>query len=409
MKTFLLALVIVVGLSSASNGQLKQIYQTEYCCPSFGYFPIMGMKFFGIDSGIVFAQNDIAVTTDGGTSWQTHPWDSTPKTHSLAFLDIDHTWVTESGNIYRSSNGGTNWSHDSVLDEMGWNIKCLYFQDPLVGFAGADGLTIFRTSDGGKNWQRKHGPEVPDLADYYMEQIAFATPALGLAASGNFGTWILRTTDSGMTWTNLTDGTRSIGGFRPTGLSFPDPRNAFFSTSSRLYHSSDSGKTWKIVSVNPPNLLFQSLSFIDSLHGVATGAGSGLVANYTSDGGLNWQTFSIPAKVGLYRFTSFPDPSIAYISSYDAVYELKVNELSAPTQKTTILNPSLRFDDDRVLISIPEGSPASIRVIDMLGRIVDEHTTAPNAEAIFLLQQWPYQVFIEIHCGDKLNIFKVLH
>jgi photosystem II stability/assembly factor-like uncharacterized protein len=408
MKTFLYALLFVVAISSVSKGQFEQVYQTD-SSTAFGHYPIMGMKFFGRDSGIVFA-NNIATTTNGGISWQRYPWESgVPETHSLAFLDIDHSWATESGYVYRSYNSGVHWNRDSVLDEMGWNIKCLYFQDTLIGFAGADGLTIFRTSDGGKSWERKHGPEVIDLADYYMEQFAFATPSLGLAASGNFGTWILRTTDNGMTWTNLTDSSRAIGGFRPTGLSFPDPANAFFSTQFHLYHSSDSGKTWSLVKTNPSDLFFRSISFIDSLHGVAAATGSGLTIGYTSDGGINWKTVSFPAKVGTYWSTSFPEQNTAYISGYDAVYRLDIKKLSSSIQTQTGFVPSLCFEGDRVLIHIPGNLGASVRIINILGQVVEEESTHPDIELIFSMQRWPTQVFIEVHCSNKIAVFKVLH
>jgi photosystem II stability/assembly factor-like uncharacterized protein len=409
MRKYLLSFFLLAICFGTSLSQWTQIYQTDSCnCPT-GRYPIFGIAFMGSDSGVISFQKT-AVSINGSKTWTTDSINSNILFGSTpAITDVNHLWTTWYQSVYHTSNSGINWAIDTI-PALENSLSQIYFQDSLIGFVSGNGLSVFRTTDGGKYWTQTHAPYDKPY-DYPPIKIAFGDPKIGLVVGGNTGTWMIRTTDGGITWRDLSDVNHAIANGTPTGLSFPDPANAFFSASTRLYHSSDSGKTWSQVPDGKPfnNIGYRSISFVDSLHGIAVGASSPLHAAYTSDGGHSWQIFSIDTKVGLNSQTSFPDPKVAYISAYDAVFKLNIDDLAAPIPAINVFSPSLRFDKDKIIINLPEGFPVVVHVIDLLGRVIIRRNISRGVETTLELNELPPVIFVQIQLQDQLKVFKVLH
>jgi hypothetical protein len=71
--------------------------------------------------------------------------------------------------------------------------------------------------------------------------------------------------------------------------------------------------------------------------------------------------------------------------------------------------PMLRFEQDKVIVSLAPGSSGEARVVDILGRTF-ARTLIPNGgEAVFPLPELPKQAFIEIRSANTFKVFKVLH
>ncbi|HEY3876180.1 MAG TPA: T9SS type A sorting domain-containing protein [Candidatus Kapabacteria bacterium] len=287
------------------------------------------------------------------------------------FLDINHIWFCNGSTSCRTSDAGYTWFLDTNKKsfEEGNSIQCVYFLDSLNGFEGGAGYSLFRTSDGGKNWNLVYDSASSDGSVY---QIKFCTPKLGLALCGEYLTYILRTTDGGINWTNDTVG----GGFAPTGLSYPEPHNAWYTDGLRLYHSTDSGLNWTIVADDPLGRGgFRSSCFLDSVHGIATsGDPDTLTFGYTSDGGKTWITSTIDSEGSYETFTSFPNLNTAYVGGRDAVYKLNIQGLSVPSQSALIdaftVYPNPVSGTANIRFTTNASSPANVTVFDILGNPV---------------------------------------
>ncbi len=392
MKQIVITLIFILTTCTIASAQWTKVYQTDSChCTYFTRWPLEGMEFFGDDSGVICAEGDgfTALTLNGGTSWD-KIYDNPNVSWNFSdlitgrnsyFLDVNHIWFCSNSIMYHTSNGGKDWELDTnqISNAEANTIQSIYFVDSLTGFEGGDGYSLFRTSDGGKNWSLVYDSASGDGGVY---QIKFCTPKLGLALCGEYLTYILRTTDGGINWTNDTVGR----GFAPTGLSYPDPRNAWYTDELRLYHSTDSGLTWNIVTDEPLGYGgIRSSCFLDSIHGIATGGDPDtLKIGYTSDGGKSWQTTTLDSEGSYETFTSFPDTNIAYVGGRDALYKLNFQELAVKV--LPLIDSSLQIypnpaSETVSITSFEAGSTAHL--LDILGREV-LYGTVPESEPLTL-------------------------
>lgn len=417
MRNYLIPFLLLTLISNAANGQWIQIYQTDTCtCPEGQHLPVIGMGFFGKDSGIVWSKKygdngSVATTTNGGKTWDTYRLVSNVTGSSAAFTDINHLWLNDGNIIYHSSDGGRNWRADTLRDTISSNITSLYFLDSLTGFAGGEGLMIFKTSDGGIHWNRVRDPDKNIQNGLYeIHHFSFSTPLLGLAIGADYHSYVLRTTDGGLNWLTVSD----LDGVSAEAfsLSYPDWQHAYICTAYYLYSSSDSGKTWgQVGSRLPLGAFFRSISFLDSLRGIAVVSDSPLVAGYTSDGGKSWRRFTTSGSTTSYLFSSssFPHESIAYVGGSDAIFKLNTKDLSvAPHQPISNLCPSLEFDGDYIVIGISGEFPGVVRVLDLLGRVVEERTIASDSKIHLSLSGVNRQAFIEVRSQNQFKVFKIL-
>lgn len=100
------------------------------------------------------------ITRDGGASWQsTNPIPA----GSWMFLDAQHGWAVQGGDLWVTGNGGQSWSKltpggpfqnvftlDFISAQEGWAAARDTFQ-PLVGQHTANGV-LLHTTNGGQTW-----------------------------------------------------------------------------------------------------------------------------------------------------------------------------------------------------------------------------------------------------------------
>ena len=206
-------------------------------------------------------------TTDGGATWKPL---TVPDASQLDFRDIDAfseslAYVLSIGNgeasrIYKTTDGGATWTLQLANKDPKVFLDAMAFWSPDAGIAFSDSvdgkLVIFRTANGGAAWER-----IPD------DKLPPALPNEGAyAASG---------TNVAMFGTHAWIGT----------------------SSSRVLHSADRGRTWTVSKTPLPSSqsagIF-SIAFRDHLHGIVVGgdykqeAAAVDNAAVTSDGGKTW-------------------------------------------------------------------------------------------------------------------------
>lgn len=158
------------------------------------------VHFINEDVGYVAGDSVILKTVNGGGIWES----ITPNGFgeiitSIYFPDTTiGVFVTESGNIYRTTDSGQNWS---IVNTTAGKCLALYFIDNKHGWVtSSDGTTnhkIFITVNGGLTWTESSVP-IP------ISSIRFLNRQIGFAA-GNFSGIspvgvVLKTEDGGNAW-----------------------------------------------------------------------------------------------------------------------------------------------------------------------------------------------------------------
>jgi photosystem II stability/assembly factor-like uncharacterized protein len=251
-------------------------------------------------------------TTDGGISWMRL---SVPGAQALDFRDVEarspkeavvmSTGPAEKGQarIYRTRDGGFNWTLAYETREAGAFLDGLAFWDARHGIAVGDPVGgrffVLTTDDGGGTWNRQ--PDAPMAA---AGEAAFAASGTAIAVQGNDLAWIvtgggararcLATRDRGHSWTAVdtpmaageTSGLFSVS-FRDAqhGLAVGGDHKRVAERSDALL-STDGGRTWSAAIA--PGGLREAVTWLPGGGGqsaVAVGAGG---ASLTRDGGRTW-------------------------------------------------------------------------------------------------------------------------
>ena len=228
-------------------------------------------------------------TTDAGTLWvpifdsqsvgsigaiAVAPSDS--KTIYAGTGESDIRSDLSSGNgVYKSSDGGTTWTHIGLDDTRQISRIVIDPHDPNIVYVGALGHAygpneqrgVYKTVDGGEHWTKTldGGPEigVSDLAICSGNpQILFAgtwnahrPPWSTYAPIDGPGGGLYRSQDSGKTWSRLNGNGLPDGDWGRVGVDVaPDGKRVYAlipAKKSGLYRSDDGGNTWVLANADP--------------------------------------------------------------------------------------------------------------------------------------------------------------
>jgi photosystem II stability/assembly factor-like uncharacterized protein len=144
---------------------------------------------------------------------------------------------------------------------------------------------ILRTNDGGAIWDSIAVNTVSDT--FLLTEVFFLDMNTGFVGGlKNGGQVLLKTTNNGNAWTDITPG--SFSSSPVTSVSFIDALNGFVTDGTILYATTDGGMNW---STYTPAFNLSDLYFSDMNNGFACGenAGNAVVMN-TTDGGQSWNT-----------------------------------------------------------------------------------------------------------------------
>ncbi|HSP64089.1 MAG TPA: YCF48-related protein [Pyrinomonadaceae bacterium] len=242
---------------------------------------INDVYFVSKDAGFVLAGGSIFRTDDGGQTWrEAHKFsasefaDAAPELYSLRFNGKKRGWVVGSvsrgdtivGSILAiTRDGGASWEilHAPSQAEL---IHIDFVDEKHGWIVGADG-TILRTEDAGDSWAKQESGTKATL--YHVD---FRNEKQGWAV-GERGT-IVRTTDGGQSWSLMESPARA------TLLSVQfvgDGDGWIIGRGGVILRSGDGGRTWVEQESTTKENLFAL--FMNKKNGWAVGA-DGLVLRY---------------------------------------------------------------------------------------------------------------------------------
>ena len=252
--------------------------------------------FLDENTGWIVGSNGIILkTSDGGNSWRLIETDLNTLL-DVYFLDANVGWVITSSRIYKTTNGGENWVEKFASAETTYFFESIAFCNASNGIAVGSMGKMYRTADGGENWAIMETEEA-----VWMFDVQFTTAThgwiAGLRASrisitigGMFGGvsieiddpryTLWETTDSGYTWTQ-----RNFG-FSGSlyGVYFLNETSGWATgTNGAVFTTNDGGSTWSVVrSVHDMN----AVHFCNAKAGWAVGQDGTVL--YTNNGGTLW-------------------------------------------------------------------------------------------------------------------------
>jgi photosystem II stability/assembly factor-like uncharacterized protein len=223
-------------------------------------------------------------TTDGGGTWlpltDATPISSVgaiavaPSNHNVIYVGTGEAAprgdMTYGDGVYKSTDGGKTWSHIGLADSRQIGALIVDPNDPDIVLVAAFGHAfgpnaergVFRTTDGGKSWTKvlykdEHTGAIDVSFDPHDSKIVYA--ALWQArrqpwnfSSGGPGSGLYRSTDGGLTWTQLSGNGLPAGilGRIHVSVSAADSRRVYAMIEAKeggLFRSDDGGVHWQRV------------------------------------------------------------------------------------------------------------------------------------------------------------------
>ncbi|MCU0940801.1 MAG: hypothetical protein MUC86_17200 [Burkholderiaceae bacterium] len=242
--------------------------------PSSAQDDLWDMAFNSAGVGIaVGPSQQVLRSTDAGATWQTISTGMTDTGAGVAFAN--ESTVIALGSLQqtmRSTDGGVTWTVG--FREGGSNTYRVRFANATTALAVGGFGQILRTTDAGQSWSLIGG----GVLDRRVNSLA-RSPSGNVILAGALSAPMLRSTDTGATWTST--------GAPYRGASFASEQvvvavRSFF---SRIGRSTDGGLTWSEVFVGSSGEL-RSVTMASSSIGFAVGSSGEVVR--TTNGGQTW-------------------------------------------------------------------------------------------------------------------------
>ena len=277
-------------------------------------------------------------TSDCGLTWQ--PMSDTigpgAQFYKVHFVNKDTGFISNMGVLSRTTDGGATFTRQELATEYNY-ITNIHFIDRQTGFVSlvqygdASNLDrIFKTTDCGLTWTEVYnessGPQVVFVYEG-ISQMHFTNELNGWAITTGSPGKILKTTNGGNSWTELTG--HSFTGYGMTDIYFLNQQEGYIVYEQSIYKTINGGQSWTKQMTSPPDLLVLEIEMLNNQLGYASGHG----LFRTTNGG---SPTSLPARTaasGGFRFYPNPSKGLLYIQNeqqkamqHVALYDLSGRE-----------------------------------------------------------------------------------
>ena len=214
----------------------------------------------GTDAAVVAGQceactlsssESISATSNAGTNWSNEPWipNGMGAPVSMSFVSLSEGWLLDSGAgvgvLLQTLNGGRSWREVYPMTHPHPVNGVSFVSDHLgygVGIPG-DARALLRTNNAGRSWYTIGA--VPKVGATQTVQIAFLSQQRGFLAydsPADHQSKVYQTTDEGKYWALV----RRLTG-NGVFLTFEGTQDGVAYSSTRLWLTTDGGKSWRPV------------------------------------------------------------------------------------------------------------------------------------------------------------------
>ena len=152
-------------------------------------FKFLDVFFVSADTGWIATDGfEILRTVNGGTNWSITSTTFTPGISSVFFINKLHGWAcTINGDVLESIDGGV--SYQLLYSKNGSSFDKIVFTDAQNGWLFGNGK-VYRTADGGINWSNEYIP-----TSQHIKDAVFLNGSDAVAVGDGLATIIARTGD----------------------------------------------------------------------------------------------------------------------------------------------------------------------------------------------------------------------
>jgi photosystem II stability/assembly factor-like uncharacterized protein len=238
---------------------------------------------------VVGIRGTILHTTDGGSTWTRQNTGTDRHLFGICFTDNEYGWaVGEWGAIIHTTDGGKTWQKQG--EEFDRMLNNITFVDRKEGWIVGERGVIMHTTDGGASWSTQL-PKAFERVDEEEELLNPAPSLFGVCFTDRNNGWacgidgtIIRTTDGGQTWEELSSGT----GKTLYTIFIKYGKGWIVGDKGTYIMSNDNGKTWELQKeVIKSKWPFRDIYFSSPQNGWAVGQGGSVI--HTTDGGKTWE------------------------------------------------------------------------------------------------------------------------
>jgi len=331
---------VSAGAASPSDPQVMYVSPQTYPTPvlkttdagatwtlngSLGYYA-WDMAVHPTDPGCVYAAcGGLYRTTNGGTNWSYVSMPSGSYTRAVVINPLAPQTVYTTGyayngsyqilGVHKTTDAGATWDTtelDTLHYSMGYALA-MDPSDPTVLYCGGYSgqyTTVFKTTDAGATWQRLY----TGYNGYYVYALHCSPLDPDVVLAGSYWSGILRSTDAGATWSQAA----GYGGVKAL-VALPGDESVIYAAGdSFVYVSTDTGRTWAQCAGHAPG-------YNPGAFWVVPGSPAALFAGTkfgifrSSDGGTTWPSLTddvVYARVPVLGVAA-SDPRTMYLTFKD--------------------------------------------------------------------------------------------
>ena len=181
-------------LSSEFQGGVPELYSLRFNGRKRGW--VVG----SISRGDIVIGSLLAITRDGGTSWQLQDARTQSELIHLDFVDDKHGWIVGTqGAILHTDDAGETWTPQASQTKL--TLYHVDFRNEKHGLAVGEHGTILTTEDGGHTWTRVFSP-----VRYTLLSVQFVGDQESWIVGRNGA--VLRSSDGGSIWVEQQSNTK---------------------------------------------------------------------------------------------------------------------------------------------------------------------------------------------------------